>query len=105
MESFKKFPRYALELIVDTALGIFLGILIDKSANAIGSYLELSDPVKLSIQFFLIILVLYIMKINSKYFYESWHGPAGYGIIFIAVFLASQKNLTKLMLDIYGDES
>jgi hypothetical protein len=100
----KSFPYYALEVATDTALSIALGIFVDKIANVGGSYLGLSRHTKLIIQFFLIIWVLYVLKKNSLLMYDSWQGDNSYGIVFMSLFLASQKNLTIFMLDVYGEE-
>lgn len=96
------YPHFAIEVIIDTLLGIMLGILIDKLSDIIGEHLSFSA--KMIVQFILIITVLYVMKNNSKYLYESWVTKGDYGILFTAVFLTSQKNVIMFMNKVYHEE-
>jgi len=96
-------PRYALEITTDGLTGVVLDILINKFADFIGSYFKKSKIVTLTVQLMLIILILYLMKVESNHLYASWQGNQSYGIVFIAVFLASQKNLTSFIKYLYDE--
>lgn len=97
----ESFPRYAFEVVADIVLAVLLGIAINQISNWIGKTFKLPKYGKLIVQLILIILVLYIMKVDSKYLYASWKGQTNYGIIFTAVFLAVQKNVMGFMQDIF----
>ena len=104
MSNKKSLPKFALEVTSDVILGISLGILVDKLANIIAKYLNAGKIAKLFIQLLLIIIVLYLMKIDEGNLYASWQTEQGYGILFMALFLASQRNLLLLIEDVYGQE-
>ena len=99
-EFIESFPLYAFEIVADMVLAIILGLGVNGIANFIGKSVGIHRYGKLSVQLFLIIIVLYIMKIDSKYLYPSWKGQTGYGIIFTAIFLAVQKNITSFVENI-----
>ena len=98
----ESFPRYAFEIVADMLLAITLGIVINTITNFLAKLFNLSIYVKIVVQLVLIILVLYIMKIDSKYLYSSWKGQTSYGIIFTAIFLATQKNIALFLEEIYS---
>lgn len=98
------FPMYAFEIIADIILAILLGVAVNQLSDWFGKKFNLPKYGKLLIQLFLIILVFYIMKIDSRYLYESWKGQTNYGIIFTSVFLAVQKNAVSFIEDIYIEE-
>ena len=99
-EFMESFPLYAFEIIADMVLAILLGLSVNGVSNFIERNLGLPKYGKISVQMALIIIVLYIMKIDSKYLYPSWKGQTGYGIIFTAIFLAVQKNITSFVENI-----
>lgn len=87
------FIRYTVDLTLDAALGVVLGLLVDKITDIIAFHLKLNYVSKIILQLLLIVIVFYYLKVESKYLYESSLGDTAYGIIFPALFLASQKNL------------
>lgn len=93
----ESFGLYAFEIIADIILGIALGLTVNKVSNRLSNFLNLNVYLKYGFQLLLNIGVLYILKVDSKYLYTSWKGKTSYGIIFTAMFIASQKNLTKLL--------
>lgn len=95
---------YSIELTVDIFLGIILGIIVNRISDIIGRQLKLEFNTKMFIQLILIILVLYYMKVESKYLYDSWTGDQSYGIVFTSIFLSSQKNITTFIENIYSYE-
>ncbi|XWV25698.1 hypothetical protein QJ857_gp0023 [Tupanvirus soda lake] len=100
----ESFFQYSFEIFADMALGIVLGISVNVLSDFIAKTLKLPRFGLIIVQFILICLVLYVMKIDSKYLYESWKGQTSYGIVFTAVFLAVQKNLIRFFEDIYVEE-
>ena len=100
----ESFPRYAFEVVADIVLAVLLGVAVNQISNWIAKSFHLPKYGKLIIQIILIILVLYIMKIDSKYLYNSWKGQTNYGIIFTAVFLAVQKNVTSFMDNVFIED-
>lgn len=100
----ESFFEYSYEFIADITLGATLGIIINKIADLVGNYLNLPFYAIIIFQLFLICLILYIMKVDSKYLYKSWKGQTNYGIIFMSVFLAVQRNMVKFFEDIYSKE-
>lgn len=95
---------YSIELTVDILLGVVLGIIINKLADFIGQKLQLDFYSKMFIQLILIIIVLYFMKIESKYLYKSWYGDQSYGIVFTSIFLSSQRNIARFIEKVYMEE-
>jgi hypothetical protein len=104
-EDFKEsFPMYSLEVITDLILGAVLGVIVNTMADYIGNLFKLPFWGVLVVQLFLISVFLYVMKIDSKYLYNSWKGQTSYGIVFTSVFLAVQKNMLRFFENIYLDE-
>lgn len=95
-EMHETFVQYAFEIIADIVLGICLGLVVNVCADYIGNIFNLPLSAKITVQLFLIVVVLYLMKIDSRYLYASWKGHTGYGIIFMTVFMAVQNNMIKL---------
>jgi uncharacterized membrane protein (Fun14 family) len=98
------FPHYALEIITDVGLGVILGLSVNIATNFIGRIFKLNRVGILLVQLCLITIVLYVIKIESKHLYSSWKGKTDYGIIFISVFMASQKNVVRFFEDVYVEE-
>ncbi|XWV24465.1 hypothetical protein QJ856_gp0021 [Tupanvirus deep ocean] len=101
----ESFFKYSFEVISDIILGVVLGVTVNIAADFIAIKLGLPRIGLIIVQIFLICLVLYIMKIDSKYLYESWKGQTNYGIVFTAVFLAVQRNIIRFFEDIYIEET
>lgn len=101
---FISYPVYALEIITDILLGVIAGVTVNICANSVGRLLGLNRIGILIVQLFLITIVLYIIKIDSKYLYSTWKGETNYGIVFTAVFFAVQKNMMSFFEDIYIEE-
>ena len=99
------FFMYTFEVAADIVLGVVLGVSVNICADFIGKVFNLNRIGILLVQFMLICIVLYIMKIDSKYLYQSWKGQTSYGIIFTAVFLAVQKNMISFFADIFVEEN
>ena len=99
------FPKYAFEVSADIVLGLVLGVTVNIVTNKIGEIFKLKNSGKLIIQIFLNICILYTLKVDSKYLYDTWKGQTNYGVVFTAVFLASQRNLINLFTDIYDEEN
>ena len=100
----ESFPTYALEVITDIGLGVFAGLTVNICADFIGSVFKLNRIGILIVQLFLITVVLYIIKVDSRYLYSTWKGETNYGIIFTAVFLAVQRNMVKFFEDVYIEQ-
>ena len=98
------FPIYALEILTDIALGVISGVAVNICADFIGRIMGLNRIGILLVQLFLITIVLYIIKTDSKYLYSTWKGETNYGIVFTAVFFAVQKNMMMFFEDIYIEE-
>lgn len=98
------FPVYALEVVTDIGLGIIAGLSVNICADFIGKIFGLKYIGVIIVQLFLITIVLYMIKIDTRYLYSTWRGETSYGIIFMAVFLAVQKNMIKLFENIYLEE-
>lgn len=94
------FPVYALEIIVDIGFGIFMGLTVNFLANYIISLLGLNGYAVFIVQLFLITVVLYFIKIDTRYLYSTRNGEATYGIIFITVFFSVQKNMANFFTKI-----
>lgn len=97
----ESFPSYSFEIISDIFLGIVLGVLVNTVSSLLALKLNWSKFTLVTFQFALITIILYIMKIDSKYLYSSWKGHTSYGIMFTTVFLAVQKNVIIFFEDVY----
>lgn len=100
----KNFLDYSFDIAADIVLGLVLGTIVNVSADFVGKLLKLPSFGVLIIQFIFICVVLYTLKIDSKHLYQTWEGKTNYGIIFTAVFLASQKNIISFFENIYDEE-
>lgn len=100
----ESYPLYTLEIISDIALGIILGVSINKFVNFIGKKFSLGKYRKLIIQLILITMVLYIVKVDSKHWYTSWKGQTSYGVAFSVAFIGTQRNIIEFFEGIYIDE-
>lgn len=89
----KNFSNFVIEMILDIVMGIGLGIFIDNTSTMLASLFNLTPVFHFILQATMIIVTLYLLKKNSKYLFDAWDGPSAYGILFISLFLASQKNL------------
>lgn len=101
---FTSYPSYAFEILADIFLGTILGFTVNTITDIISEKLHLSKYMKLILQLFFITVVLYVMKVDSRYLYASWKGETNYGIIFTAIFIGSQRNVIKFMENIYKKE-
>jgi len=104
VELHEPFSVYSFEILADIFLGIALGIIVNFISSCIAKLLDLSIYAAFVIQLILIIIVLYVLKIDSKYLYGSWKGQTNYGIIFTAIFLAVQRNLIRFFELLYQKE-
>ena len=100
----ESFAHYAFEFLIDFFLAVFLGICVNTIANYLGKKLGLSFIVKFIIQLFLIIIVLYMLKIDSIRYLRSWRGQTSYGIVFVSVFLAVQANIIRFLENIWLED-
>ena len=98
------FGYYAFEIISDIVLGVILGVLLNAFVDYLGQILNMPFYAIIILQVFLIIVVLYYLKVDSIHLYAAWRGQAGYGIIFTSVFLAVQKNIIIFFEKIYPFE-
>lgn len=89
------FPIFTVSIIADLGLGIFLGICVNLLSDWIGNWLGLSGMAVIIIQVLLISITLYFVKKFYTNTHPSWQGSK-YGIVFIAVFLSVQRNMTHL---------
>lgn len=101
----KKIHNYGLEVIYDIVLGVVLGILVNIITDKLSSIFHLRGLAKIILQLMLIIIVLYLLKYWSNYLYSSWQGEAGYGVVFVSIFLVVQKNLTRFFENVYVEET
>ena len=109
------FAFYAIDTIIDLSMGILLGYLVNTLADKIAATIRLGRYTRLIIQIMISIVLLYSIKHYSRQLfshspasisdlYRSWRGPNDYGIVFISMFLASQKNLIDFLEYIYKKE-
>lgn len=100
----ESFFSYVFEISADIVLGLVLGLFVNIVADFIGKIFGINIIGILIIQFILICLVLYILKVDSKYLYKSWKGKTSYGIVFTVVFFAVQKNVVKFFDYVISEE-
>jgi hypothetical protein len=98
------FLDFSLEIVADVMMGIFLGIMVNWVATYLGRAFNLSFLATILVQFLLICMVLYLLKINADYLYKAWEDASGYGIIFTGVFLGVQRNLINFFENVYHQE-
>lgn len=94
------YTEHIMEVILDIVLAIILGILVNIASNFLGKKIGMGFTGIIIIQIFLIANVLHFVK---KYFgknLHSWQGKNDYGIVFVAIFLSVQKNLTQFLGDL-----
>lgn len=106
----KKHPHYSffsygVDILFDIILGIVLGVFINVIMDYISRILNLPFYATIIIQVFLIICVLYIMKVDSRYLYSTWRGANNYGILFTTSFIATQGNIVKFFEKIWNTEN
>lgn len=89
------FPIFAVNIVADLGLGIFLGICVNLLADCISAWFGLSGMAVIIIQVLIISVTLYFVKKFYTNTHPSWQGTK-YGVVFIAVFLAVQQNMTHL---------
>ena len=95
--SVKEFVSYSAEVLVDVALGVISGILVDTLVRGLERSLHWPSVVLVIVQLFGICLVLYFLEEGSDRLTSSWRGANNYGIVFVTVFLASQSNVVRLV--------
>ena len=95
------FPIFFLEVVSDILIGVGLGLFVNMISTFIGKLFGLKKIGTIIIQLLMISLVLYMIKVDSRYLFSTWEGEADYGIIFTAVFLAVQPNMINFFTDIY----
>ncbi len=100
----ESFFSYTMEITLDIILGLVLGLFVNMVADFIGKIFGMNLIGILIIQFILICLVLYILKVDSKYLYKAWKGQTSYGIVFTVVFFAVQKNIVKFFDYVISEE-
>ena len=98
------YPVFVFRILVDIALGIIGGLVVNIFADYISNMFNLNGFARLFIQFILITLVLYIIKLNGRHLTATWQGEGSFGIIFLTVFLIIQKNFVKFLENIYIEE-
>lgn len=96
----ESFPHYTTEILSDIVLGCVLGIFVNTLANIIGRDVGADRNGVLAIQLALIIVVMYILKVDSRYLNRTWRGSTDYGVIFTVVFLSTQRNVALVFNDI-----
>lgn len=97
----ENFIFYSFEIAADVVIGILLGFIVNKATDYLADAFNLNVLAKIILQFLLICVVLYVLKVESDKLYSTWEGSSNYGIIFIAAFLSVQKNLVMLWEYIY----
>lgn len=95
------FVKYSLQASADIILAVVLGIGVNVVADFFISQFNLSLYAGIILQIFLIIVVLYFMKVISNKLYSSWNGHSQYGIMFMVFFFATQKNVINFFRNIY----
>lgn len=93
-------PYFFFGIIFEFLSAVFLGIAIDSFA----SYFDLSLNVTVILQILITALVLYCINLFEHVIKRHWSSTEPYGIIFVSVLLASQRNLAKFLREIYGHE-
>ena len=88
-------PKYFELAIIDIGSAIVLGGLVNITANIIAKKFDLTFAATIIIQFTAIVMVLYLLKHKSHKLGFFWRGENAYGLLFTAIFVASQKNLYK----------
>lgn len=97
----ENFIFYSFEIASDVVFGLILGVIVNYITNYLSAAFKLNTLAKIFLQFMLICTVLYIMKVESDKLYTTWQGSSNYGIMFIAAFLSTQKNLLLLYEHLY----
>ena len=95
------YNTYVSEVIVDGMMGITLGILVNTMTNFINTIIGGSYYSAVILQILLIALVLYALHNYGGYFRplnkDLDDVTAGYGPVFMSLFLASQINIIHLI--------
>ena len=97
----ESFFKYSVEVVTDILLGITLGVIVNLMTDYIAAIFEIHGILKLPIQLFLIVIVLYIMRIYPGISYPLRTRSDTYGVIFIPVFITAQRNFAIFFSDIY----
>lgn len=93
----ESFVEYTLEFVFDCALGVVLGLFTNFVSDQLQKFFGYHNMVKLIMQLLLIAVFLYVFKYFSSDIARTWRNEMDYGIVFIAMFLASQKNFVYFM--------
>lgn len=95
------YPKYAVSVVSDMALGLICGITVNTMSNIIGEVTKIGTIGTVIVQIFLVTVVLYVVTIDASYFRFEPSAEINYDIVFVAVFLSVQKNITSFLSDIY----
>lgn len=91
------YKTYVMDITLDCALGVVLGLVVNKISTYISEKLNLNSFMAIIVQLIIVINVLYLMKYNSTFLYPSWQGDNSHGIIFTSFFIGSQDNITQYL--------
>lgn len=105
IEPLPDFLTYSLELFIDGATGLFLGLMVNYFSDWLQCTFGFDDLIKIILQIVLITLTLYIIKITIRKLFRSWRKETDYGIVFVSLFLASQRNIVKFVASISGQNN
>ncbi|AAV50892.1 hypothetical protein [Acanthamoeba castellanii mimivirus] len=101
-ETRESFLRYGGEIIIDIMLGILLGIAVNMLTDYIASIFGLKGTAKFPIQLVLIVIVLYMLRINPDISFPLRSRTDTYGVIFIPIFITAQRNFAIFFSELYN---
>lgn len=101
-ETRESFLRYGGEIIIDIMLGILLGIAVNMLTDYITSIFGLKGTAKFPIQLVLIVIVLYMLRINPDISFPLRSRTDTYGVIFIPIFITAQRNFAIFFSELYN---
>ncbi|AHA45213.1 hypothetical protein HIRU_S307 [Hirudovirus strain Sangsue] len=101
-ETRESFLRYGGEIIIDIMLGILLGIAVNMLTDYIASIFGLKGTAKFPIQLILIVIVLYMLRINPDISFPLRSRTDTYGVIFIPIFITAQRNFAIFFSELYN---
>lgn len=97
----KKFS--SLGILMEFAMGLIIGLSVEHIATWIGLSLNLSMTATVFLQLILISSVLHIIFHYRNNVTKLWSSKDTYGVIFISVFFASQKNIEIMINNIHSN--
>lgn len=96
------FTDYTFYVILEFVYSIFLGVCVNTIADYVAKFFGFGPTVKMGFQLGLIIIVLYYVKGLLFRPDGIWQEYDAAGVLFIALFLRAQTNITDFITCVYG---